>query len=233
MADWQQTIRSFVLEGGVACVLQQVSVDSLHAEKPDRLSLSEQQRAVRFADPSDRACFHAGRKLIRSLILPDTLPPAVELAQDARGKPFCTDPQALAFNLSHTGNWVALGLSGKGPVGVDIEMPDRRVAAQRLSTRVFSAAEQAIVQQEGTAGFLCLWTRKEARVKAEGTGVSVPLSELDTLSEAEADHWQYAPFALAQGPIGCLVTSQPASPVALWRWFPEEERLQSLLFPST
>lgn len=93
----------------------------------------------------------------------------VEYGKD--GKP-CLTESLRKYNLSHSGVWVALGISDV-EIGVDIER-DRRyhsATARKLFTeeeqRMLEAAE---TEEERDHLFTRLWTEWEAVLKLEGTG---------------------------------------------------------------
>ena len=118
------------------------------------------------------------------------LPPMeLRFAEHPGGKPRLAGNE-LQFNLSHSGSWAMIAVSLDIPVGIDLERPRRFASAARfgrLVQRICSPAEQAAVAAAGDpeAFLLRLWVRKEAVVKAEGTGVGAGerLPELDVLGE--------------------------------------------------
>jgi 4'-phosphopantetheinyl transferase len=227
MGDWREEIWTCLREGGVACVCQRVD-DAGPVDKAfETLSPEERERAGRFRSETDRACFQAGRVLLRRLLIPGVDPAGLEITIGSRGKPLCADPRAPAFNLSHAAGWVALALAPAGKVGVDLESADRRVRVDRLAGRVFSQTELEAVGRGGRRGFLRMWTRKEARVKAEGTGIGTTLKSIDTL-EPGGGGWVYHAFTPGEGMLGCVAVPEPRPPFRVWRWFPADERLQSL-----
>ncbi|MEM1483560.1 4'-phosphopantetheinyl transferase superfamily protein [Oscillospiraceae bacterium PP1C4] len=99
----------------------------------------------------------------------------VRIARGAHGKPFLPEHSGLHFNLSHTSGAVVCALSGH-PVGVDIERA--RPVRPALAARCFTQAEREYAVDE--ARFLEVWTRKEALLKRDGRGITVPLRELET-----------------------------------------------------
>lgn len=82
----------------------------------------------------------------------------------------------LYFNLSHSGNWILLGVSQTQEIGVDIEVMESLNSQEAIMKRFFSHAEYraylALSPHEQQLGFYLAWTRKEAIVKAMGKGVS-------------------------------------------------------------
>jgi phosphopantetheinyl transferase len=195
------------------------------------LSDEERTRSRRFHHQRDFQTFVTGRWIVRrflSSLLGDV---EVEVRVDAKGKPSCPHPDAPWFNLSHAGGWVALVLDRKGPVGIDIEDTQRRLAMDAVTRRYFSAAEQEVVRVEGADGFFRMWTRKEARLKASGTGLSVKVSHVDTMDEENRGEWQFYEFPKIGSLRGTVSCNGPRRDVELYQWFPGDERLQSVAFP--
>ena len=143
------------------------------------LDAAEATRAAAIGDDEARRRFVVSRGLLRQVLAAQSgvAPNEFALAVGAHGKPVVADAAApdLHFNLSHAGGWWLLALTDS-PVGVDLEMADRVVDAARLAVRVFTPGEEAALQLAGTdpaaarAVFLDCWTRKEALLKALGTG---------------------------------------------------------------
>ena len=143
------------------------------------LDAAEATRAAAIGDADARRRFVVSRGLLRQVLAAQSgvAPNEFALAVGAHGKPVVADAAApdLHFNLSHAGGWWLLALTDS-PVGVDLEMADRVVDAARLAVRVFTPGEEAALQLAGTdpaavrAVFLDCWTRKEALLKALGTG---------------------------------------------------------------
>lgn len=165
-------------DGGVALWLAQLD-DFDAGALAAHLDSADAARAAGIVDGAARRRFIVSRGLLRQLlaarsgVAPNELP----LCAGEYGKPTISHGTAAGchFNLSHTGGWWLLALTDS-PVGVDLEMADRVVDAARLAVRVFTPGEEAALQLAGTdpaaarAVFLDCWTRKEALLKALGTG---------------------------------------------------------------
>ena len=87
------------------------------------------------------------------------------------GKPFLLERQ-WKYNLSHSGVWVALGISD-AEIGVDIERIRRYHSA--TARKLFTEEEQVLLEQVESeearnALFTRLWTEWEAVLKLEGSG---------------------------------------------------------------
>jgi phosphopantetheinyl transferase (holo-ACP synthase) len=100
-------------------------------------------------------------------------PASLAFARGPNGKPQLLDgPRSLSFNLSDSGTWLALAVSGGAAVGVDLEFCDPSRDVLKLARRYFRAPEIADMEaREGARlidRFYDYWTLKEARVKAAG-----------------------------------------------------------------
>ncbi len=107
------------------------------------------------------------------------------IEDETSGKPRLAEVAQLRFNWSHTDNVALLAVANAVEVGVDLERSDRALDAMALAKRFFSAAEHAwlesLPQGKRGAGFLRLWTGKEAVLKATGTGISAGLDRVTFL----------------------------------------------------
>ncbi len=99
----------------------------------------------------------------------------------AHGKPFVQAPQvkAPAFNLSHSGGMIVCAVANARRIGVDVEDVNRDSASKGLAERYFAPAEADDVKRlSGDAmrnRFFRYWTLKEAYIKADGRGLTMPL----------------------------------------------------------
>jgi 4'-phosphopantetheinyl transferase len=140
---------------------------------------SEELRAQRFLRQDDRRRFLGGRALARGVLggYLGCPPTEVTFALADSGKPYmCPRSGAdLRFNISHSGSVVALAVSVGVEVGVDVETEPPSdpagLAPMVLSTQELQAFE-SLPEALRPAAFLRCWTRKEALLKAAGTGFS-------------------------------------------------------------
>ncbi len=152
------------------------------------LSPDEQARAGRFVFDRDRSRYQAARGRLRQVLSGycGTRADSLWFAYGDHGKPEV--PGGPTFNLSHAGGTAALVVApdaGTDLLGLDIEQ--FREVEPAVALRFFSARENAdlaaLPPDTWSAGFFRCWTRKEAMVKALGTGLSLPLDSFDvTLS---------------------------------------------------
>ena len=87
------------------------------------------------------------------------------------GKPYL--PNGPYFNLSHSGNLVALAVSDT-PIGLDLQEITATFYSG-VATRYFTEEEQLWMQNRPDR-FFWLWTRKESVIKALGLGLSASLT---------------------------------------------------------
>ena len=106
----------------------------------------------------------------------------VLLERDSKGKPFLLRYSNIHINLSHSGGYVACAI-GKKPVGVDIQCWKKR-GKQELVIKKFHPEEQKALQMADEAKrrllFHELWVLKESFIKAEGSGLGIPLDSFYT-----------------------------------------------------
>lgn len=152
------------------------------------LSVEEEARAARFVQPRHAAEFRAARSGLRRVLGDCTgqRPDRLRFHYGPQGKPALDG--GPAFNLSHSGGWAALCVGPAGAeLGLDIEA--HRPVEPAVAERFFAPAEiAALAGLQGTAwvqGFFRLWTRKEALIKALGSGLSCPLDSFDMTAGAE------------------------------------------------
>lgn len=148
------------------------------------LSPGETTRAERLLRPEDGLRFLVGRATLRQLlgsylaIEPDRL----ELSSCPQGKPVLTPPR-LSFNLSHSADLALLAIARSVAVGVDLELVRPELDWSPLAGRYFSKHEQQALRdlppEHQTEAFFAIWTRKEAWLKAIGSGFHLPLDSFD------------------------------------------------------
>ncbi|CAN5897226.1 N/A [soil metagenome] len=158
------------------------------------LSAAEQQRAERFRHAADRRRSVVARGVLRMLLAEalNCVPSELEFAETEHGKPVLHGGRwrAPEFNVSHSGDWVLIALSGAGPVGVDVEEIRTVRELEAIATRYFAPAEALAIRSAPAsrrlAAFFTCWTRKEAFVKALGTGMQTPLERFQVTAAEQA-----------------------------------------------
>jgi 4'-phosphopantetheinyl transferase len=175
------------------------------------LEPSEREQLERFAFPWLRtryAVAHAALRTIAARHL-DTEPTALRWSAGPQGKPFLPGT-ALELNLSHTGDFGMIAVGHRHPVGVDIEAIAPGRASPDMIRAVTSTTERAVFAalppREHAVTFFRLWVRKEAVIKALGTGLSRRLDSIDVPLGADA------------APDGVVLRPVPAPGLRWWLW---------------
>jgi 4'-phosphopantetheinyl transferase len=158
------------------------------------LSSDEVARASRFHFDKDRNRFIRCRSVLRFL-LADYLGAAaaeIRFEYSTSGKPQLPteqNPRGLQFNLSHSADMALIAVGADLQLGVDIEKIREEVDTAALAQRFFSPREgaglQALPDHLRVPGFFACWTRKEAFLKATGTGLSFPLAEFSVTTHPD------------------------------------------------
>jgi len=159
-------------------------VDVWHVDldaSPDQISYAqilsgrELERAARFHSPVHRRRFAAGRAALRRILAAEVgvEPHTITFRYGPCGKPELDGCLDVRFNMSHADRRAVIAVGRNFDLGVDIE-PLRSVAScEDLAALVFSDGELHELAHGGadkSRMFLNGWTRKEAYVKALGTG---------------------------------------------------------------
>lgn len=196
-----------------------------------RLSGEERARAARFRFDRDRHRWLGAHVAMRRILAGHlgVAPEAIRYALGPRGKPALAEPRdtTLAFNLSDSDDQALLALTQGTPLGVDLEHVRPLDDLDGVARSHFAPEERralfALPEAERLDGFYRLWTRKEAFIKAVGTGLGFGLERFAVTLEpvrprllhvdgdtAAADRWCIVDIAI-EGPfIGALAIERPA-----------------------
>ena len=151
------------------------------------LGPDEMQRANRFRFAEHRRRFVIARGCLRTLLggYLKTEAQKLTFSYSREGKP-ALDPSYgsdLRFNVSHSGDIGVFAFAAGTGIGVDVEMIRLDVDVDESPKRFFSMDEQdylaGIHGEPKYQAFFNCWTRKEAYVKALGSGLSLPLRDFD------------------------------------------------------
>jgi 4'-phosphopantetheinyl transferase len=159
----------------------------------------------------------------------------IAFATEGRGKPVLAGIPAadrIEFNTSHSGEWVLLGFARGRPLGVDVERW-REIDGAEIMRDHFApeeiAAWSAVPAEARTQAFFHGWTRKEAYLKALGTGLMKPLASFrvrltpgeraavlgDDADERAAERWELLDVVMGPGYAGAVAV---AKGIARVRW---------------
>lgn len=219
----------------------------LSPEVLDRLAASlgddERERAARFRLERHRQRFVAAHGALRAILGLYLSRPAAALGfeRGPQGKPRLQEAAGvpdLRFNLAHSRDLALCAVARGAEVGADVEairpMPD----AERIAARFFSAREQAMLRElppgRREEAFVLGWTRKEAYLKAQGSGLSQPLSGFSVSLQpgeparlldveghpGEAARWSLVALSPAPGYAAALAVEGPIRRLVRWSWMP-------------
>ncbi len=153
----------------------------------DTIDPEEYRRAMRFRFQHDRRRFIVARAILRKLL-------ALYLAIEPRqvsfqygpfGKPFLTQHsgEKVQFNLSHSDNGALFVMANDRKVGIDLELVRPLFDMPGLASNCFTASENAALtalpEQYRLRTFFDVWTRKEAFLKATGSGLSLSTTSIE------------------------------------------------------
>lgn len=151
------------------------------------LDETEQSRRDRFRTADLRRRFACGRGGLRALLgrYLGVPPESVAFTYGVHGKPGLKHEPAggFSFNLAHTSEVALLAVARDRVLGVDIETCRPLESAEKIVERFFAPAEReeyALATEGDRLGaFYRGWSRKEAFLKAKGTGLSTQLDSFD------------------------------------------------------
>ncbi len=156
------------------------------------LSTDEQARLVRFRSSNDKRRFAVRRGTLRMVLSAYMGVPGAELCftHGKNGKPKIEQPPdrvVLYFNTSSSDNLALIAVSGQLPLGIDVEFMRPIDEIHDIAARFFSRHERDslvdLPRELHLRGFYRIWTSKEAIVKADGTGLSMPLDSFVVRSD--------------------------------------------------
>ena len=206
------------------------------------LSPSENAAADRFVFERHRVAYRFAHTALRSILSGylDRAPEQLRFAQNSFGKPFLSDMDKgcqIQFNMSHSGEVVAVAVTRDRHIGVDVEMMRPMKDFAGISNLNFTPEERAWIggapiELQPNAFFTC-WARKEAVIKAVGKGLSMPLNTFDAsipsgqsgrrlvLPDApDVDSWWLADLNAPSGYAGAVAVEESIERLMYSVWEP-------------
>lgn len=158
------------------------------------LSADEKTRAERFYFARDCDRYIIGRGLLRTLLggYLGRSPSTIQFTYGAYGKPALTEKingRTLEFNLSNSNDMAVYIFNWDQPVGIDIEYIHPMKDMDDFALQFFTPDECALIRslppEQKQKTFFKLWTCKEAYLKANGSGLTTPLNQMEVSFTAE------------------------------------------------
>jgi len=167
---------------------------------------AERSRAGRFRFARDADTYLVAHALWRSALCLALGTHHFPLIFSEAGQPLLPGT-GFATSLSHTGRFIAIAIARAATVGLDIERDPPRMKLHALAPSICTPREHAAVMALATdareSALLALWTRKEALLKAYGTGLRMDPARIDAdggIELAHAGHATLRIHALDTGP---------------------------------
>lgn len=157
------------------------------AEIPRLLTMLSGSERARFSQRHGRENAVVTRATLRQVLssLLGTEPGGVVIENDAHGRPRAVTGRRVEFSVTHTAHVGAIvATTGQLALGIDLEWRGRVKAwtdhaMARMARRCLTTDERTefdtLRDDEKRNAFLRAWTRKEALLKALGTGLTTPM----------------------------------------------------------
>lgn len=230
--------------------LQLEDIDWLY----ERLSNEERKRSDKYYFIQDRHRYILGHAMLRIILGYYLSVPPEQLAFGSNkfGKPYLSmsyfENEKVNFNISHAGDIVAIAITRMGEVGIDVERIREFNNSDQFVKRIFAKSEisdfQSLKRSDKNEAFFNCWTRKEAFIKALGTGLSFPLDRFSTTIKPcqkacllqiddpsiKVSDWSMIVFKPRHGYAGALVVKAQNPIVAYPSWnLIKEHYLESMV----
>lgn len=177
---------------------QEIRCPQLHAKLRLLLSDGEREWEARLPAAADRLRYLVTRALVRSVLsrYVKVDPAEWEFVSNAYGRPELAahhNLPTLCFNITHTRSLIALAVSTRRAMGVDVECVFARTGWEGIVSQFFSQSEVAelagLPHELRMNRFFEYWTLKESYIKARGMGLSLPLNRFSLhFPDAHAVH---------------------------------------------
>lgn len=149
------------------------------AEALAELSEAERARAALFVTDALRNRWLTAHVAMRRILARElgVRPDEIVYGAGAAGKPFIASPagSGVEYSFSDSGDLALLAVGRGGALGVDVEAYRAISDLEGVAERFFAPEERvalfSLPESERRGGFHRLWTRKEAYIKAIGTGL--------------------------------------------------------------
>ena len=210
------------------------------------LTPKELARAAKFFKSADAERFILCRGLLRRILggVLDIDPSSILFERNEYGKPLLPNTD-IEFNVSHSRDRLLIAVTSGRSLGVDIEFRRNGIKMDAIADRWFAPAEREFFQglEDPEIGFFDIWAKKEAYVKALGTGIfkelnsfAVPLGEepnVPTLGPEQCERafgtpkeatrrgaakngeWFFQPLEIDPAYATALVAEAPVIPIRL------------------
>ena len=157
------------------------------------LTADELDHATQIRSLRQRQSFIVTRGTLRSLLgcFLAIEPQELQFDYGPKGKPVLSTAAEVSFNVSHSSEMAAIALTRGCDVGIDLEEIRTLPELEQIVRQFFRSEEAAKIMVlpcgERERAFFACWTRKEAYVKATGSGLSKSPDSFSVTERAEKD----------------------------------------------
>lgn len=151
------------------------------SEYLDFLTTDRRQKAIRYKNVNDKKLSIVAYLLLKYAMKAEFgIIDEFEFAYGDKGKPYFKDYPNIFFNFSHCKCGVACVLA-EYEVGIDIQdiIPFDWNLAKRVCCN--EEIEELLLSKDKKRGFCKIWTSKEAYFKMLGKGITMKISDVNTL----------------------------------------------------
>jgi 4'-phosphopantetheinyl transferase len=146
----------------------------------DRFSAYEKEKTLKYVREIDRERRLIGRLLVWWVLVQDfKFNKHPEIIYDQNGRPLLKN-KIFDFNISHSGKWVAIGISEKNRIGIDVQeftKFDINEVLHYFSDQEINNLNSISVESDKKSRFFQIWTLKEAYIKCIGSTFKIPLNK--------------------------------------------------------
>lgn len=148
------------------------------------LSATERRQYAGLASPEERRGRQATRAVLRLVLgqLTGVSAAEVGIGMGAYGKPCLAGSRAIGFSVSHSGGFSLLAFARDAEIGCDLEKKYPLEDVRGMSEVALHPEEAGVIERldarDAEDAFFRNWVRKEAALKAMGTGFSADPARL-------------------------------------------------------
>ncbi|MEW6237226.1 MAG: 4'-phosphopantetheinyl transferase superfamily protein [Candidatus Omnitrophota bacterium] len=195
------------------------------------LSEEERVRTDRFCFPKHRNRFIASHGALREILSRYLSIDSQEIAyrNNDYGKPYLAN-SPIEFNLSHSHLMALIAVAERRRIGVDVEWMRENIEYESIARRFFSPQEAANIKS--IPSFFHCWTRKEAYIKAQGMGLSIPLDSFEVSTDPndeevrltihdpanERERWTIKTIDVKEGYAAAAAVEDETGVFHFWEW---------------
>jgi len=134
--------------------------------------------------------------------------------------------------VAHSGGMNVLAVTTGNHVGIDIERVRADIPIEDIAPLCFTARELASLARlpgsDRALGFFACWTRKEALLKAKGSGLTQPPAgihvglECDDVRDGTLLGWSLRAFDAGPGYAGAVAVAGSEIEISMQDWHPRD-----------